>query len=516
MELRLFTFSKPTNSTKIPQTSPVSIIGVLKEHTDVINPVFEINMAIVNGLNTAIAKYNYLYCPEFNRYYHITNWAFDIGVWQAHCHVDVLATWKGVIGASSQLISRSSKYGLVDDMMKIGKIDPKYTRRALNSIFVDSVSSSEGIYTNNIGNGVYIVTMAGKPDASGSGIMCQNTYCMTLSEFLSFRTELSTTAYTSISAAVDDITDNVAKVLINPFQYIIRCFYLPIARSTLFPGGYSSVHVRYGWYTLNTQAALVTDPVATKNLYNSSIPFHPNYSASAALNRVCYAMPRWSTYSIEYRFIGKVMIPNEKLINNNKLYIYATIDMYSGFATIWGWAAYTDGSTETSEPPFVIAQQNWAIEIPISSYLRDPYAATDAVANTSQGIGNILKDVATLNAGGVIDDINNMYHTATGMTASMEAATVQMLGGIGSLGALIYPNNGLVLEYIEPINENCPTIGNATAEYGVVSSYANATGTPYIIMCTNPTLQDDASGTPWLSSEYDEIISYMTNGFYYR
>lgn len=501
MQIQLMTSRKARNSTKIisAATGDPIVSGYLKDQTNIINPVFCVNYNNMTNPNTLIGLYNYLYCAEFHRYYHILNWEYDNGVWYIYCHVDVLATWKTVIGNSEQMITRSGVYGEVDDNMVVGELEPHYIKRSLTDIFSDSI--------NSIGNGTYIVTTAGAPSySSGANNVIQNTYAMTKTQFADFRAELSSTQYLGLNPNTDDLTDNVAKMVINPFQYVIRCYYIPIAINSLFPGA-STTTIKYGWYTLNSVGIQIITPHRSLNMFSGSIPFHPDNQRSM------FRAARWSSYSLEYKMIGKVIIPIERLINQTQLSIDCMVDLTSGDVNIVG----TPSKNGVMGTPFIITQTNWGIPIPLSSYIRDPYAATDAAANVSSGVGDILKDVFTLNVGGAIDDINSMFKTVTGMNANINAANVQMLGNIGSFSALALPNNGLVLTYVTPSNPSAHTIGVATCQFGAVHDFSGpASGDPFLIVCEKPSITNLTGNVIWLADEYEEIISYMARGFYYE
>lgn len=501
MQIQLMTSRKARNSTKVisAATGDPTIAGYLKDQTNIINPVFCVNYDNITNPNTYIAKYNYLYCETFHRYYHILNWEYDNGVWNIYCHCDVLATWKNVIGNSEQMITRSGVYGEVDDNMVIGKLEPHYTKRSLTDIFSDTI--------NDIGNGTYIVTTAGSPAyTGGANNVIQNTYAMNKIQFASFRAELSSTQYLGINPITDDLSDNVAKMVINPFQYVIRCYYLPISITTLIPGA-TTTPVKYGWYSLTSVGVLIETPHKSLNLFSGSIPWHPDNQ------RAMFRTARWSSYSLEYKMIGKIIIPVERLINQTKLSIDCVVDMTSGDVNIVG----TPSKNGTTGTPFIITQTNWGIPIPLSSYIRDPYAATDAAADVSSGVVDIVKDVFTLNVGGAIDDINSMFKTTTGMNANINAANVQMKGSIGSFSALALPNNGFVLTYVTPCNPSAHTIGVATCQFGAVHDFTGPTsGDPYLIVCEKPSITNLTGNVIWLADEYEEIISYMAKGFYYE
>lgn len=75
---------------------------VLKAGTDIVDPVFIVQKKSA----TAIPKsFNYLYCADFDRYYWIRTIVQSSGgtggsaaFMELHCHVDVLGSWKTVIG----------------------------------------------------------------------------------------------------------------------------------------------------------------------------------------------------------------------------------------------------------------------------------------------------------------------------------------------------------------------------------------------------------------------------------
>lgn len=65
---------------------------ILKENTSVENPV------IIIRNNSNISTYNYMYIPDFHRYYYIEEIvSLNNGLWELHGHVDVLQTYQNYI-----------------------------------------------------------------------------------------------------------------------------------------------------------------------------------------------------------------------------------------------------------------------------------------------------------------------------------------------------------------------------------------------------------------------------------
>ena len=87
-----YTFSKRKNSTGRPSGGSSNNIYI-KDPSSVLNP--QIMLETSNP-----TAYNYCYIPTFDRYYFISDWISDHGMWQANCVVDVLASWKNSINSS--------------------------------------------------------------------------------------------------------------------------------------------------------------------------------------------------------------------------------------------------------------------------------------------------------------------------------------------------------------------------------------------------------------------------------
>lgn len=77
--------------------------GTLRESSSVINPVITMEKT-----NPAANLYNYMYIPEFKRWYYINDIvSINNGLWQISAHVDVLYTWGADILKTSAVIDRT-------------------------------------------------------------------------------------------------------------------------------------------------------------------------------------------------------------------------------------------------------------------------------------------------------------------------------------------------------------------------------------------------------------------------
>lgn len=79
--------------------------GALREGTSIINPVIRISGANISTLKNT----NYMYIPDFNRYYFITDIkSIRNGLIEISGHVDVLQTYASQIRSNTAIIKRNS------------------------------------------------------------------------------------------------------------------------------------------------------------------------------------------------------------------------------------------------------------------------------------------------------------------------------------------------------------------------------------------------------------------------
>ena len=88
-------------------TSASAHTGTLREGCEVVNPSI-----ILEGVN--LSEFNYMYIPEFHRYYFITGiTSVKKGLWQIDGHCDVLETYQTQIKAQKAVVERQeNEYNL--------------------------------------------------------------------------------------------------------------------------------------------------------------------------------------------------------------------------------------------------------------------------------------------------------------------------------------------------------------------------------------------------------------------
>ena len=91
MELNLFTCT--AENERVNKTDYITnrfvMNGSLRDESSVIDPVI-----MIEKNNPTLYNYNYMYIPEFKRWYYINDIiSIRNGLWEIHAHVDVLYTW---------------------------------------------------------------------------------------------------------------------------------------------------------------------------------------------------------------------------------------------------------------------------------------------------------------------------------------------------------------------------------------------------------------------------------------
>ena len=88
MDIYLYTTPDEKNKLNKTLNNSVHFEGVLKEETSVIEP-----SVIIEGSN--LSGYNYMYIPQFNRYYFIKDiYSIRNNLWKIQAAVDVLLSFK--------------------------------------------------------------------------------------------------------------------------------------------------------------------------------------------------------------------------------------------------------------------------------------------------------------------------------------------------------------------------------------------------------------------------------------
>lgn len=112
------------------------INGTLKDATSIMSPV-------VITDSDAILRYNYVYIPEFRRYYEVTEvTSVRTGLWEVSMKCDVLMSFRGDIMRTQVIIDKQSQYSNSDLYIDDG------TYIAENKMFTSVLNFPAGFLDN--------------------------------------------------------------------------------------------------------------------------------------------------------------------------------------------------------------------------------------------------------------------------------------------------------------------------------------------------------------------------------
>lgn len=205
MLAQFYAFSKRANSTLAPTGTGTQKTVELKDATDILSPSIEMQTP---GDPTT---WNYCYLPAFSRYYHILRWEYYRGTWTAHMDVDVLASWKSAINATSAMVLFSSSAYNLQAMDNRIASTASYDRQVSSAAFAGTLTQQQ------VQPGGYfaLTVIAGNSVWATGGA---TTYFLTYQQMQLFANELAT----------EDLWKQLEQFFTNPEAGIIDCYYLPI------------------------------------------------------------------------------------------------------------------------------------------------------------------------------------------------------------------------------------------------------------------------------------------------
>lgn len=387
----LYNFAKVKNSTALPPDTEITILGGA-----INSPVSVMAPEILFKFDTVeVPRYNYCYIQEFHRYYFITEWVWRNGLWLAFLTIDVLATYKSQIGASRMFILRSSAE------YNPNVADTMYPTLA-NRISTCSLKSSP--FYSSFYSGYYVV---GLINSDVNTIGPTNYYFMTPVQFRSFMSNMFTSIdYMNISDS--EISANLQKALINPFQYVASAMWFPFdvtADRNNAAGVQSPLPI--GWWTVDGSAYYINN-MHHAGEYTITVPKHPQ---SATRGKWVNLAP-YSTYSLEFWPWGEIPLDSAKLVDVETLNLSYVVDYITGVGTLRVTGDTGDGAIAVS-----VAQ----VGVPIQ------------VAQIAMNFGNLTPStgVAALLGGAALGiGINNATEQIQTVVSNAKGALSDLAGGV--------------------------------------------------------------------------------------
>lgn len=328
MQVTLYNFNKRINSTKRP-TDGSTYNGFLRNS----DPVSMFNPTVRFDFNSSNAPtYNYAFIPEFgNRYYFITDWVHNEGVWECSLSVDTLATYKDVIGNKESYVLRASaeydtyvvdtKYPATANISKDATLSGDVSVRVGGEL--KYTTSNVSFWSIGFNYGTIILGIFG-PD--GNGI---DYYAMSPQWFSYFAEQLYD--YNPLDDKPnwwEGLTQGVAKSISNPMQYIASCMWLPFNYSRIWTR--ENIDIKLGLWSVGLSGNKL-DVQGDMPMIDLSfnLPKHPQQSRGLYLNSSPF-----TNYSLYMYPFGTININSDSLINDTSLRCQIYTDYITGHSKL--------------------------------------------------------------------------------------------------------------------------------------------------------------------------------------
>lgn len=504
MNVLFYNFQKRTNSTKQPGSgdSATTLSCELKDETSMINPTLIIQTVTAGSA----PAWNYVYIAAFSRYYFITNWNWQNGVWSCDCVVDVLASFKTEIGNMSEYVLRSSSThnGQIVDMQYPTTAETRVNATMLTNRF-----------RSVLAGGYYVVGIISNDSNSAQGAITY--YQMTPAQMAALKNYmLSDTFMTDQQLDVTTVTDvlpnELLKTLYNPFQYIASCVWLPFQDTDIPNNLKTSENIKFGWWT-PTSASI------TGNRINSN-----GYVATVDERISIYGHPQrqyrgvfldhspFADRMLYYPPFGSIPINDDSIIGGDFIRVQLTVDMVFGDAVL---TVFHDRpiSSDTYTDMGVIARVSAPLAVPIQLAQSDINIGGSLSAVTTAAAGATIKEFVGSAAGGkgLIDTLINTGKTAvTGTLSAIGDVVSSPVGQLQTSGT-----NGSLAQYsTHPyfVQKWRIVADDDNAQKGrPLCTVTQMSSIPGYIMVDTP----DVS-LACMEPERQSIIDFMSNGFYYE
>ena len=478
-------FSKRKNSTKQPAGAGTAITATLKDDTSMVQPAF-----VLSG-----DHFTYNYISFAGRYYFVDDViSLHNGLCEIQCSIDVLATYKSVIQASSQyvLYYTHSNSQIVDARL---------------STKTDITVQSDTEQFNNLGTGdSYLITTVAMEDGSGDGgtsiFACDKSTVDNL-----FDDNLITLIQGDYNTNVNNITDALAHLALLDVpstirdiatlwfshlkfmsrnvntalysdeapQYVKNCFVLPIENSHL---GGTTKNIRLGCWDSSASG-------------NKGFPRICHDSATVAIPWQASDWRRNSPYHEIYLYIpyiGMVNISPSEIIGVTNITVNVAIDAYSGVAS------------------FVVNADNGTVLGQYSTNIAAPYAIGSSNIDVVNSGAQIVSGAASIFSGVVT---GNSYAIGGGALGIVNAIK-PLDGSIGSNGGAAGMGLGNTVKCFTVFHDTTVSPSSVSAIKGTpYNGVMSLSGVSGYVQTSDASV--DVAG---YGNEKDQINNYLNGGIY--
>lgn len=452
-------------------TMGAAVPCMLKEGSSVIDPVLIFERANIGH------NYNYVYIPDFSRYYFVNDIVYDGARIFYYCAVDVLASYKNTIGASSAYVLRAA----AENNEYI--IDQYYPTTTRLRQYRETINAAPW-YEYGQGRGRWIVGVVNL-----EGITY---YCFTSTNYKAFLQYILSDAF--MQAMGVDLTLNPSlRVAADPIQYITCCIWLPF--TTAITGGdrFPQESVKVANVQTNITAGNVSSGTGGFTIHDIDLSAMPHPQAAARggyLNA-----PGFSECRLVFPPFGAFELNPLEIIRFDRLRCMVQVDCTTGIGKLNLYGYFTD---EPGVPvsTIITAEAQIGVPIPVTQII------TPGVSPVQLGlqVGGAIAVAATGNIMGAI---------AGGASAldSYFESKIPKSSVIGSRGSISAIHGYALLEYVwkyvaadDPADHGMPLC--EVRQLSTLAGYQ---------MILEPHIH--TTGT---AAEDDQINNFLSSGYFYE
>lgn len=459
VNVTFYTFAKKINSTALP-TGGFSIPCLLKDSTTIISPSLELSVQNPTA-------YNYCYIADFERYYFVGNWSYFRGTWTCDCNVDVLASYRTQIGASSMYVLRAA----ADYDGNI--IDSFYPMRTSPTFQRTPIITNETWY-GGFNYGTYVLGLVNSDNAGVGGI---SYYTMASNQFKEFMGALLTANPEYLNADDTGYSTSLVKTYLNPFQYVASVMWFPFNFSG---GGGAFTELPMGWWTLQgVSGGRITGNGVFLDSFSVTLPKHPE-----SLQRNYLNSPYFTKRMLHCFAWDNIDIANEYTMNAATLYGYIRVDCLTGIGRLS--IAVTEGENNA------FAVYDTQIGVPINISQLEGQMARGIV----NGIGGVARALLTFDTEGLFEGIASFADDWAGRPQSMGSN-----GSAIAYGITPY----LMTSFSDPVDDALEHFGRPlcqTKVLGTLPGYQKILSPDIVLSATD--------------SEINAVNEYLSGGYFFE
>lgn len=453
MQVVFYNHTKRSNSTKLP-TGGTEIACVLKDECSIVSPVLELK-------TDGHSIYNYAYISDFARYYYVSDWTFNRGVWRCTLNVDVLTSWRNDILATTAFVEYSSSNYSMD------YTDDRIMSTQEKEISVSETPASLSPFSST---GCYILSVI-STDANGYNGACA-VYAMTQSQLAEFSATITANSF------LDGIWEGIKNSFNNPFEAIVSCRWIPFSVDSL-SGSNKNIIITYA-------DSGVQGKLLTSNFKSLGVSMNlPRLGTDASFLDVS----PFVSATLYLPFIGTVPLDIDAYYKSSTFSISMECDVVTGDIV------YTVGSSFSAFTSTYSG--NCSTQIPLSNNAPD---SLGMIASTSGVIGGIVSTVSGIATKNPKLIAQGLGATGIGTVGSLKSAEVHTQTN-GALSSRIGSKLSLTMKIVVMRNKVLETVQGAgrittiglpcyqTLKLSTLSGYCQCSGASVSAAATDTELE---------------------------